>query len=439
MEINEIGTLAKSWIDRDERLMSTSYTREYPLVVEKAEGSEVWDVDGRRYIDFMAGIGVMNVGHRHPVVVEAVKTQIDKFWHICLSDFYYPSAVELAEKLNEIAPMAESARFYFGNSGTEAIEAAAKLAMYHTGRRTFISFLGGFHGRTMGALSFTASKSVQSAHYPKALNVHHVPYPNPYRPRFVGEAGQATLDYIKEELFRVKVEPSDVAGIMVEAVQGEGGYIIPPAEFIPGLRDLCNEHGILLIVDEVQSGVGRTGKWWAIEHDRVEPDIVCFAKGIASGLPLGGIIARDSIMTWKPGAHGSTFGGNPVAMAAATATLQVIEEEKLLEHATNMGQLLMTKCRILQENFPQIGDVRGRGLMIGMEMIETDGSKNRDKKFRNDLVQACFRHGLLTLPCGESTIRFIPPLNSSPEILEEGFAQFEKALKEVAQQIERVP
>ena len=318
----EIGANAKSWIDRDERLMSSSYTREYPLVVENAEGSLLWDVDGRRYIDFMAGIGVMNVGHRHPRVVEAVKEQVDKFWHICLSDFYYPSAVELAEKMEKIAPMSELPRFYFGNSGTEAVEAAAKLAMYHTRRTKFISFLGGFHGRTMGSLSFTASKAVQSAHYPNALTVHHVPYPNPYRPRLVGDGGQAIIDYIEEDLFNVKLDPSDVAGILVEPLQGEGGYIVPPANFMPGLRELCDKHGIILIADEIQSGIGRTGKWWAIEHDNVEPDIVCFAKGIASGLPLGGIIARDSLMTWEPGAHGSTFGGNPVAMAAATATWQ---------------------------------------------------------------------------------------------------------------------
>lgn len=430
MMAHNIGEQAANWIERDEKLMSSSYTREYPLVVDKAEGSMLWDVDGRSYIDFMAGIGVMNVGHRHPRVVEAVREQVDKFWHICLSDFYYPSAVELAEKLDTIAPFDEQARFYFGNSGTEAVEAAAKLAMVHTGRRKFISFLGGFHGRTMGSLSFTASKTVQSARYPRALNVFHVPYPNPYRPRLVGEKGHATVSYIREELFRVQVDPGDVAAILVEPVQGEGGYIVPPAEFMPALRELCDEFGILLIVDEIQSGVGRTGQWWAVEHSNVEPDIVCFAKGIASGMPLGGIMARNSIMSWKPGSHGSTFGGNPVAMAAATATLQVVEEENLLDHAAKMGDLVMKKCRNLQEEYPIIGDVRGRGLMVGLEIVSNPETKKRDVAMRDKLIQVAFKHGLLTLPCGESTLRFIPPLNTSQELIEEGLAKFEAALAE---------
>lgn len=434
MEMKEIGAQAKSWIERDERLMSSSYTREYPLVVDKAEGSLLWDVDGRRYIDFMAGIGVMNVGHRHPYVVESVREQVDKFWHICLSDFYYPSAVELAERLEKIAPFEEMPRFYFGNSGTEAVEAAAKLAMVHTKRTKFVSFLGGFHGRTMGSLSFTASKTVQSARYPRALNVFHVPFPNPYRPRLVGERGHATVSYIREELFRVQVDPGDVAAILVEPIQGEGGYIVPPSEFMPSLRELCDEHGILLIVDEIQSGVGRTGRWWAVEHNDVEPDIVCFAKGIASGMPLGGIMARNSVMSWKPGSHGSTFGGNPVAMAAATATLKVIEEENLLEHATKMGDLIMKKCRNLQEEYPQIGDVRGRGLMIGLEIIKGPESKKRDPKLRNKLVQTAFENGLLTLPCGESTLRFIPPLNTSQELVEEGLEKFAKSLAMVTRE-----
>ena len=430
MDNFEIGANAKSWIERDERLMSSSYTREYPLVVEKAEGSLLWDVDGRRYIDFMAGIGVLNVGHRHPRVVEAVREQVDKFWHICLSDFYYPSAVELAEELEKISPMSGTPRFYFGNSGTEAVEAAAKLAMYHTGRTEFISFLGGFHGRTMGSLSFTASKSVQSAHYPNALTVHHVPYPNPYRPRLVGDGGQAIIDYIEQDLFRVKVEPTDVAAILVEAVQGEGGYIVPPADFMPALRQLCDKYGILLIADEIQSGVGRTGKWWAIEHTNVEPDIVCFAKGIASGLPLGGIMARESIMTWKPGAHGSTFGGNPVAMAAANATLEVIEEENLITRAAKSGELILGQLQSMQATFPQMGDVRGRGLMVGIEMINpTTGDYDAD--FRDRVIQVAFQNGLLTLPCGESTLRFIPPLNTPMDLIEEGLAKFAKAIAQV--------
>ncbi|MDX1524349.1 MAG: aminotransferase class III-fold pyridoxal phosphate-dependent enzyme, partial [Anaerolineae bacterium] len=311
-----IGSQAQAIIERDEAILSTSFTREYPLVVSRALGSEVWDVDNQRYLDFMAGIGVMNVGHRHPHVVEAVNEQLTRFWHLCLSDFYYPQAVDLAERLDQTAPMAGPTRYYFGNSGAEAVEAAVKLAIQHTGRSKFIGFLGGFHGRTLGALSFTASKSVQSHGYPAALDVYHVPYPDPYRRLLAarnGEGyGQTVVDYIEQELFRVKVDPSEVAAVLVEPIQGEGGYIVPDPDFFPQLRALCDRHGILLIVDEIQSGVGRTGRWWGIEHESVEPDIVCFAKGIASGMPLGGIMSKAEVMSWQPGSHGSTFGGNPV-------------------------------------------------------------------------------------------------------------------------------
>lgn len=428
----KIGQIARDIIERDERLTSSSYTREYPLVVAKAEGSELWDVDGRRYVDFMAGIAVMNVGHRHPHVVEAVKAQIDQFWHVCLSDFYYPQVVTLSEKLASIAPMAEPTRYYYGNSGTEAIEAAAKLAMYHTGRTKFVGFMGGFHGRTMGALSFTASKTTQSARYPQSLNVFHVPYPDPYRQLLATHDdqtyGDAVVDFIEEELFRVKLNPNDVAGILVEAIQGEGGYVVPSPNFFPRLRQLCDKYGILLILDEIQAGVGRTGKWWGIEHEGVEPDIVAFAKGIASGLPLGGIMARESIMTWKPGAHGSTFGGNPVAMAAAIATLEVIENEHLLQHATTTGEHIMGWLSELQQRHTCIGDVRGRGLMIGVEFVEDRRTKKRAKTLRNDIVQHAFEHGLLTLPCGENSIRLIPPLNISHSLVEEGLQMFERAI-----------
>lgn len=425
MNFNGIGTKATTWIERDEQITSTSYTREYPLVVDHAEGSLLWDVDGRQYIDFMSGIGVMNVGHRHPYVVAVVKAQIDKFWHVCLSDFYYPQAVELSNALNGIAPMEEATRIYYGNSGTEAVEAAAKLAMYHTGRTKFISFLGGFHGRTLGSLSFTASKAVQSGRYPQALDVFHVPYPDPYRPRL-----NDVIDFIEHDLFRMKVDPDDVAAVMVEPLQGEGGYIVPPADFMPRLRDLCDDYGILMIADEVQSGIGRTGKWWAIEHDNVEPDIVCFAKGIASGMPLGGIIARDSVMTWRPGAHGSTFGGNPVAMAAAIATLHVIRDENLLDYAAQAGVYLMGRLRDMQTRYPMMGDVRGRGCMIGIEIVDPQ-TGGRDKATRNSIVQAAFQHGLLTLPCGENTVRFIPPLNTPQELLEEAMMKFEQTMAHV--------
>ncbi len=432
MTEHRVGPKAQALIDRDHKTSSTSYTREYPLVVSHAHGSEIWDVDGKRYIDFMAGIGVLNVGHRHPRVVEAVKEQVDKFWHICLSDFYYPESVALSEKLAQIAPMTEQTRYYFANSGTEAVEAAAKLAMYHTGRSKFIGFLGGFHGRTMGALSFTASKAVQGERYPQALNVYHVPYPDPYRPVFATNNGQsygeAVINYIENELFRVKIEAQDVAGILVEALQGEGGYIVPAPGFFSQLRHLCDKHGILLIVDEVQSGVGRTGRWWGIEHENVEPDIVCFAKGIASGMPLGGIMTRNSVMTWEPGAHGSTFGGNPVAMAAAIATLDVIEEENLLNKAAEDGEYIMGALHELKARHPSIGDVRGRGLMIGIEFVEDQQTKKRAKKLRNQVVQTAFDNGLLLLPCGENAVRFIPALNIERGLVEEGLHKFETIL-----------
>jgi 4-aminobutyrate aminotransferase len=436
--LNGLGPQAKTVIQRDKFLMSPSYTREYNLVVDKARGAEVWDVDQRRYIDFMAGIGVLNVGHCHPHVVEAVQQQLTKFWHICLSDFYYPAAVELAEHLQRTAPMTEETRYFFSNSGTEAVEAAIKLAMQHTGRSKFIGFLGGFHGRTLGALSFTASKAVQSAHYPAALEVFHVPYPDPYRQRlqaYNGEGyGETIINYIEEEILRVKVNPHEVAAILVEPIQGEGGYIVPAPDFFPQLRRLCDEYGILLIVDEVQSGVGRTGRWWAIEHEGVEPDIVCFAKGIASGLPLGGIMAKASVMTWPSGTHGSTFGGNPVAIAAAKATLEVIEAENLLARATETGAYIRDHLKAMQRRHPSIGEVRGRGLMIGVEFVLDPLTKTRAKTLRNHIIQEAFHTGLLLLPCSENTIRLIPPLNISPALVEEGLQKFEAAISAVETQ-----
>jgi 4-aminobutyrate aminotransferase len=429
-----IGPKALDVINRDKSILATSYNREYPLVVDRALGSEVWDVDGRRFIDFMAGVCVLNVGHRHPRVVEALHKQAEKFWHICLHDFYYPEAVELAEMLAKTAPMSGASRYYFGNSGTEAVEAAAKLAMYKTGRTRFIAFLGAFHGRTLGSLSFTASKAVQSERYQPAVKVFHLPFADPYRPVFAGRPGEdygdTLLNYVEEELFRTKLSPEDVAGVLVEPIQGEGGYVVPAPRFFPRLRELCDRHGILLIVDEVQSGVGRTGRWWSIEHENVEPDIVCFAKGIASGLPLGGIIARDEVMAWQPGAHGSTFGGNPLALATAIATLEVIREEGLMARAQSLGDYIQSRLADMQSRHPSIGDVRGRGLMIGVEFVKDRSSKKRAGKLRHDIVQRCFEHGLLLLPCGPNAIRITPPLNIPRELVDEGFEIFEAALTE---------
>jgi 4-aminobutyrate aminotransferase len=427
-----VGPKGREIIERDLVALSPSYTREYALVVDHAQGSELWDVDGRRYIDFMAGVAVMNVGHRHPQVVEAVREQVDKFWHICLSDFYYPQAVELAEKLQSIAPMADDTLVYFGNSGTEAVEAAIKLAMYKTGRQQFIGFLGGFHGRTLGSLSFTASKYVQRAHYKQGVQVYHIPFPNEYRPVLANPQdknyGEVVVDYLEQQLMDQLIAPEDIAGILVEPIQGEGGYVVPAPGFFPRLRELADRYGILLIADEIQSGVGRTGKWWALEHENVEPDIVCFAKGVGSGMPIGGIIARKELMVWGPGSHGSTYGGNPVAAASALATLNVIEEEGILAQAAGTGDYIMDALAEMQARHPSIGDVRGRGLMLGIEFVHDRQTKERATDLRNAIIEHAFENGLLLIPCGGNSIRMTPPLNIPRPLVEEGLHQFEASL-----------
>ncbi|NKQ36249.1 MAG: acetyl ornithine aminotransferase family protein [Chloroflexi bacterium] len=432
VNMEAVGPKGREIIERDLVALSPSYTREYALVVDQAQGSELWDVDGRRYIDFMAGVAVMNVGHRHPKVVEAVREQVDKFWHICLSDFYYPQAVELAEKLQSIAPMADDTLVYFGNSGTEAVEAAIKLAMYKTGRQQFIGFLGGFHGRTLGALSFTASKYVQRAHYKQGVQVYHIPFPNEYRPVLANPQdknyGEVVVDYLEQQLMDQLIAPEDVAGILVEPIQGEGGYVVPAPGFFPRLRELADRYGILLIADEIQSGVGRTGKWWALEHENVEPDIVCFAKGVGSGMPIGGIIARKELMVWGPGAHGSTYGGNPVAAASALATLNVIEEEGVLAQAAETGSYIMDALTEMQMRHPSIGDVRGRGLMIGIEFVRDRQTKERATDLRNAIIEHAFENGLLLIPCGGNSIRMTPPLNIPRPLVEEGLHLFEASL-----------
>ena len=435
--LNGAGPIGRALIERDIASLSPSYTREYALVVDRAQGSEVWDVDGRRYIDFMAGVAVTNVGHRHPAVLEAVHAQIDKFWHICLSDFFYPQAIELAEKLQAIAPMRGDTLVYLANSGTEAVESAIKLAKYKTGRSKFLGFLGAFHGRTLGALSFTASKAVQRENYKPGVYVHHLPYPNPYRPLLnlaPGQTiGEALIDYLEEHIFHSLLEPEDVAGILIEPIQGEGGYIVPEAGFLPRLRKLCDQYGIMLMVDEIQSGAGRTGRWWAVEHENVDPDILCFAKGVGSGLPIGGIIARKEHMVWGPGSHGSTYGGNPVASVSALATLKVIEREGLLARAEAAGERVMAALREMQVRHPSIGEVRGRGFMIGVEFVQDRQTKERAVTLRNAIIQNAFEEGLLLIPCGRNAIRLTPALNVPDAILDEGLQIFEKALSQAEQ------
>jgi 4-aminobutyrate aminotransferase len=426
--LNTPGPKARDLLARDRRVVSPAYGRVAEFVMDHGRGTEVWDVDGNRYLDFVAGIAVNSTGHSHPHVVAAVQEQAEKFLHIS-SDYYHENWVRLSEKLDEIAPFEEDASVFLGNSGTEAVEAAIKLARYHTGRTQFIGFMGGFHGRTLGALGFTASKAVQRRGFMPIQGVTHIPYPYAYRPLLATQPdeedyGETVINYLKKMVFKSLVAPEDVAAILVEPIQGEGGYVVPPASFFPLLRELCDEHGILLIVDEVQSGIGRTGRWWAIEHWGVEPDILCTAKGIASGIPLGGIIARKSVSTWPVSAHGNTYGGNPIACAAALATLEVLERGGL-QNAAEQGDYMLHRFTEMQARHPSIGDVRGKGLMIGVEFVQDKLSKTPDARIRNRVVELAFEHGLLLMGCGANAMRIIPPLTISRSEADEGLQIFE--------------
>lgn len=426
------GPKAKEYVERDRRVISPSYARDYPFVMDHGLGSEVWDVDGNRFVDFAAGIAVCSTGHSHPRVVEAIKEQVDKFLHIS-ADFYHPKWIALGERLDEIAPFEERAQTFMTNSGAESVEAAIKLARHYTGRQQFIGFFGAFHGRTMGALAFTSSKPLyRSGFLPVMGGVTLVPFPDPYRPLLQShrsDYGEAVVDYIENVVLARSVPPDDCAGILVEPIQGEGGYIVPPDGFFPALRRLCDKHGILLIADEVQSGVGRTGKWWAIEHWGVEPDIVCAAKGIASGLPLGAMIARASLMEWPRGAHGNTFGGNPVSCSAALVTLDLIENG-MMQNAAEMGQYILDALAEVAARHPSIGHIRGKGLMIGVEFVSDKKTRQPAKRLRDRIVHAAFTRGLLTLGCGESVIRISPPLNITRSLVDEGLEIFEAAIAE---------
>jgi 4-aminobutyrate aminotransferase len=425
------GPNAKSLIERDHAVISPSYPRGYPFVMDHGKGSEIWDVDGNHFLDFAAGIAVNSTGHSHPKVVKAIQEQAEKFIHIS-SDFYHRKWIELAEYLNKIAPFEEDAICFMTNSGTESVESAIKLARYHTKRSQFIGFLGGFHGRTMGAVTFTASKPhYHRGFYPLMNGVTHVPYPDPYHPILIGKSdedyGQTVVRYIEEEIFGHIVPADEVAGIMVEPIQGEGGYVIPPAGFFPALRSLCDKNGILLIADEVQCGVGRSGKWWAIEHFGVEPDIFCTAKGIASGVPLGAMVAKKSVATWPKGSHGNTYGGNPLACAAALATLDLIENE-YMENANVVGTKAMTTLDGIYERHPFVGEVRGKGLMIGVEFVKDFETREPADKLRDRVVDLCFENGLITLGCGKSVIRIAPPLCITTEQMDQGLQIFEQCI-----------
>ena len=422
------GPKARAMIARDAEVISPSYPRDYPFVMSYGRGTEVWDVDGNRFLDFAAGIAVCATGHAHPDVVAAVREAAGDFLHIS-SDYWHERMVALGERLARLAPMGEPAMSFLCQSGTEAVEGAIKLARYVTGRTRFIGFLGGFHGRSMGSLAFTSSKYTQQAGFaPTMPGVTHVPYPTNYRPLFAGEdQGRAVLDYIRM-LFERSVPPHEVAAILVEPLQGEGGYLVPPAGFLPGLRELCDEHGILLIFDEVQSGVGRTGRMFACEHEGVAPDIMTLAKGLGSGLPIGAVVAKRRLMSqWKRGAHGNTYGGNPVTCAAAIATIDLVERE-YAANAAEVGAHFMNRLQALARDYPSIGEIRGRGLMIGMEMVEADGSPARG--LCDALVTRAFHNGLLLLSCGTSTVRFMPPLSVSREEVDEAMGYLRTALDE---------
>lgn len=430
--MNLPGPKARALVERDEAVISPSYPRDYPFVMEHGKGVWLWDVDGNRFLDFMAGIAVNSTGHSHPEVVRAIQEQAEKFIHIS-SDFYHVKMIELAEKLDEIAPMQEHAVTFLTNSGTEAVETAIKLARYHTGRSNFIGFTGGFHGRTMGAVTFTASKSTyHRGFYPLMNGVTHVPFPNPYRPilqcRPGEDYGEAVVRYIEEQIFRQIVPAEEVAGILVEPIQGEGGYIVPTAGFFPALRKLCDKYGILLIADEVQSGMGRTGKWWGIEHFGVEPDILTSAKGIASGVPLGACIARKSIMTWERGAHGNTYGGNPLACAASLKTIELLERE-YIQNAAEVGAYALAALQEMAARHPSMGDVRGIGLMIGVEFVQDKESKEYAPALRDAVVHRAFERGLLLLGCSKSVIRLAPPLCITREEIDTGLEIFEEAVR----------
>ncbi|MEW6456898.1 MAG: acetyl ornithine aminotransferase family protein [Acidobacteriota bacterium] len=428
------GPKSRKLIDLDNKYVSSSYTRYYPLTIKRANGVLVEDLDGNIFLDFSAGIAVNSSGHTHPEIVKVIKEQAEKFIHMSGTDFYYEPQVYLAKKLSEIVPIPGEKKVFFGNSGTEAVEAAIKLSRHHTKKHGFIAFYGSFHGRTMGSLSLTASKSIQRKGMgPFLSEVYHTPYAYCYRCVFGKEENTCEtecVNFIKEYIFEKLASPDDIAAIIVEPIQGEGGYIIPPKKFFTELKKLCVEYKILLIIDEIQSGMGRTGKMFAFEHFDITPDILCLAKGIASGMPLGVIISRAELMNWPSGAHASTFGGNPISSSAALATIKLLQEE-LIENAKKMGELLLSKMKKYCQDYEIVGDIRGLGLMIGIELVEDKKSKRKAKQKKDMLVQQCFKRGLLILGAGENVIRFCPSLNITEENIDVAIEIFYKSLKDV--------
>jgi len=433
-KLNLPGPKAKEILKEDEKYISSSYTRPYPAVIQKGKGVHVWDVDGNKFMDFSTGIAVCSTGHCHSDVVIAIEEQAETLIHMSGTDFYYPMQVRLAEKLAEITPGAKNKRTFFCNSGAEANEAALKLARWKTERMTVLSYINSFHGRTYGAMSLTASKTVQRKGFgPFVPGIIHIFYPYCYRCTInlsYPSCNFACIDYIEDVVFKRMVAPEEVAALFAESIQGEGGYIIPPDGYFQRLKELLDKYDILFVDDEVQSGMGRTGKMFAIEHWEVIPEIVCVAKGIASGMPLGATVARRGLMDWAPGAHASTFGGNPVSCAAALATIKLLED-KLVENAKEMGEYCMPKLKELMTKYQFIGDVRGKGLMIGIEIVKDRKTKEKDKKKRDRIITECFKRGLLILGCGDNVVRFMPPLIVEREHIDRAVEIFEDVLKEV--------
>ncbi len=429
------GPKARAVVKRDSAVISPSYTRYYPLVVASGNKYIVKDVDGNEYIDFNSGLACLNVGHNHPKIVKAIKSQCDKFLHYSNTDFYYQQTVNLAEKLFKITPGTFQKRIHFGNSGTEAIETAIKLSKWHTRKHQFIAFIGAFHGRTCAATALTASKPTQKRHYfPLLQGITHVPYPYCYRCPFNHSYPQCNyrcIDFIDEQVLQKYVPPEEVAAFVFEPIQGEGGYVVPPPEYFQRLKKLAEKYGLLLIADEIQSGMGRTGKWWAIEHWKIEPDIICAAKSLASGLPLSATVARARLMDWEAGSHASTFGGNPLACAAAMTMIEVIKEEKLLENAEKQGNYVLKWLQDLKQERKILGDVRGKGLMIGVEFVEDKETKKAGEDQARDVMIRCWRRGIAVITCGVSTLRLVPPLNITREVIDISLEIIGDVIKEV--------
>jgi 4-aminobutyrate aminotransferase len=429
------GPKARAIVERDHAIISPSFGRVYPLVIKSGRGCIITDVDGNEYIDLNAGLAVCNVGHSHPRVVQAIKDQADRFLHYSYTDFYYENYIDLGEILHDLIPGDFEKKFFYGNSGAESVEAAIKLSRWHSRRQGILAYIGAFHGRTLGAVSLTASKPAQRRYFaPLIPGVEHIFYPYCYRCPFnleCPDCGFRCVTYVDDYLFHKFVPPEEVAMILVEPIQGEGGYIVPPDGYFKALRELCDEHGILIAADEVQSGLGRTGKWFASEHFDLVPDIVCMAKGIAAGLPLGVTASRADLMDWTPGSHASTFGGNPVSASAAIEVIKIIKEERLLENAEKVGGHLIERLREMQDTHPMMGDVRGRGLMVGVELVKNRDSKEPAKEETEEVMMRCFEKGAALVNCGVSVIRWMPPLLITEELIDSALEIFEGVLTDV--------